>query len=85
MYNVGKNGFIVTVCFPAKSEIAHVASNPPKLRNLQFSTFFQHHPLSMSELFGSAIGYSYYSTSITYDIYYVRGEYNEYSTFSTPI
>ena len=42
MYNVGNNGFVV--CFPAKSVIiARVASNLPKLHNLQFSTLFQHH------------------------------------------
>ena len=42
VHNVGDNGFIVR--FPTKSVIiAHVASNLPKLHNLQFSTLFQQH------------------------------------------
>ena len=51
MYNVGNNGFIV--CFPPNSVIAHVASNLPKLHNLQFSTLFQHHLIC---LFLSCLG-----------------------------
>ena len=48
MYNVG---FIVR--FPAKSVVARVASNLPKLHNLQFSTLFQHHLIC---LFLSCLG-----------------------------
>ena len=38
--------------------------------------------LSISELFGSAIGYSYYPPSNMHHIYYTRGEYNEYGTLT---